>query len=643
MKGIINKKNNLIYYLVIINILTLSISQCNAISNPSEDTSSLIYGFILPTIKFDNKSLENEIFCKIRHVVNDLLREDIPVHWTTTDTILKVSEIDNFDIIYELLFEKSSFVIPFTGNNTIDTKIIAIICDYNQSSEIEEKNSLKIPVYLLREQNCIKSIKLYKVKIIELSEFFTCGGGWYSSVASKCGFLDFVVINNIIKKFDYNNYNLLIWPGYDLYYPSDYSYLESILGVYSFRNRAIRNFVSNGGGFVGSCYGIWMAGRGVKNVFINPIKAIKNSNYPSIGFLSISDIIIDEKEAKCYLSGLDLQQQIIDTDNPVTYGLNSNLTGGFLLGGPKMSYTGENIDIIAYFKNNSYLNNTPSIVSNKFFDGKVVLFSPHPEISDQDISPKFWDGAIEGANNKKLITNAFFYATSKDEMEQVFLESRPISFINEVWNITKDLNNLLNDQTEIFGQIKTNINKSIEDVVNIKNRINLILFKIKDIAKQIADEKGITIEEAKRLVYFGGTIYNLFPLDVIKEYLENTSITIQMIEKIYPILEKDTAFIEEIEKLKSDLSLKISKIKETVSMSLNNIEKMEKIIDIYKNYKFLKNICLKKFKKTSHCIEDQTEIAFHYMPEGFFNTLKFLRHYWYSFETTLSMKYKSFL
>jgi len=81
-KGL-NKK--IICYLVVICFLTISINQNFADSKPPKYPSSLCYGFILPIVIFENKTFENQIFCRIQHLVNDLLREDVPVYWAASN------------------------------------------------------------------------------------------------------------------------------------------------------------------------------------------------------------------------------------------------------------------------------------------------------------------------------------------------------------------------------------------------------------------------------------------------------------------------------------------------------------------------------------------------------------------------------
>jgi len=623
-----NKK--IISLVIVIVFLTIPLNQCFANQVALGDASSLCYGFILPNSRFDNKTIENQHFCRTRHLVNDLLREAVPVYWTTSNITVNISEVTNEDE-FNLLFEKGSFVVPFTGDNTIDSKIIVIICDYNQSSEIEKSNNISTPVYLLKEQLKISVHILSEVKIANFINFLTCGESWFSDIASKCGFLNFDFIKNDDTHKNLNNsaYNLLIWPGYDCYYPSSLSFLEIILDLRTGRNRAIRKFVSNGGGFVGSCYSVYMASRGTRPLPIYPSRKVHIPNLPSIGLLSISDII--SAKGKNIDSGLE--QQIMDTNHPVSFGVDSYLIGGKGTG-PMIVDVGKGVDIIANFKNDDKLNDTPSIVSNKFGDGKVVLFAPHSEIRDPDTGPKFWDRGTAGTyNGKKLISNAFYYSTCPERTEQELSESRPLSFIIDIWNETKDLTSLLNVQVNVFEDVKAGINDSIENVTNLIDNVYSILESI----IQIGIDLNIDSNEIKSNLYYGGTKYLIYCFNLVNRYLENTSATIQTIEKIFPLFEDDISFIEQLEELKNDLTSQNEEIRDILSTCSKKLQKMENLLESYKKYPILRKNMEKVFKKTSHDLEIQTEYIFQHMPGGYFNSLKFLRNYWYYYETSIAL------
>ena len=613
-------------FLVVSCFLTLSVNQCIG-THQQIIEDPLCYSFIVPLLRFDNASLGNQIYCKTRHMINDFLREQIPVYWMSTDLTASVRDITFVEDEKEIFFEKGSFIIQFTGIDSIDGKIIVIICDYNQSSEIEKNIDVKVPVYLLTAQSNIRAYALSEVKIAQYIDFLTCGESWYSLVAYKCGFLDYEFFNNARKKLDNSAYNLLVWPGYDTYYPYSFAVLETIIDLSSGRNTAIRKFVRNGGGFIGSCYAANMAARGIKPFPKYSARKVQNTNSISIGLLSLSDILCGP--GNHITNGLE--QQISDTNHPIAYGLESHLIGGFLLGGPEIVEVGDDVTVIATFKNDTKLDGTPSIVSNPFGDGQVVLFTPHPEVSDPDIALNLWSkGADESYSAKKLIANAFYYSTAQDEKEQEISESRPFSFISDVWNETLDLSGLLNEQEEVFGEIKNSIYESIESIASLTARA----YSIIDLTQQIADE-STDPDEVRESLYLAGSKYLVYCFDLLKEYLENTTMILQKIEKIYPLLKDDSNFIGSIENLKNDLSSKSNELEKLLPKCFVKIQKIEDILKNYQEHKAFKNSREKLLKKTSHDIEIQTKFAFQYMPMGLFESLKFLRHYWYDYETSL--------
>ena len=631
-KHMLTRRSNakIIASLIVICFLTVSLNQYAASSEPLNDPIPLCYGFVLPNAILENKTLENEIFCKIRHLVNDLLREDISVYWTSTDIVANVSDINNSGVEYELSFEKGSFIVAFTGNDAIDSKIITIIVDYNQTNEIEESNS-KTPVYLLKQQLNFIGRGLTNVKIANYINFLTCGESWFSTIGSRCGFLNFDFFRNFEtrRKLKNSNYNLFIWPGFDGYYSSSYSVFEIFLDFPIRRNRAIRDFVYNGGGFVGSCYAGYMAARGIEPFPAYSYETTQNLNLPSIGCLSISDII----SSMGTVTIPNLEQQILDTDHPVVYGVDNYIYGGYFFGGPKIVYTGESVNVIAEFKNDSCFEDTPSIVSNKFGDGKVVIFSPHPEYSDPDTSPKkHQDEKPTGTyNGKKLVSNAFFYATSQEETEHEVSETRSISFILDLWNETRDLSDLLNEPENVFEEIKADIDESIQEVEDLIDRMYSILETI----EQIAEEENIDPAKINEIFYCGQTVYNINSFKLILEHFEKTYNTLQTIEKLYPLLENNDEFIKQLKQLKNDLSCKISKIQRILSTSSKKLDKMENLLDSYGQYNLFRKKWTKTFKKTSHDVEIQTEYVFQLMPGGYFNSLKLLRYYWYDYEVSI--------
>jgi len=187
-----NKK--IICFGIIICFLIPSIINCTAISVPDEDSKS--YGFIVAYTTEGSYPIIDRINCKIRHLINDFLREQIPIYWTTEEINIDIIRMDSDYISQNILFEPGSFIIPFTGNLIDDKKIISIMYDYNQSSEIETFDEINIPIYIISEQINTQAFPLNDVKVAQLYSRVTSGGFIFTEVLSKCGFLNVEIIQD---------------------------------------------------------------------------------------------------------------------------------------------------------------------------------------------------------------------------------------------------------------------------------------------------------------------------------------------------------------------------------------------------------------------------------------------------------------
>ena len=88
----IGLKIRLISILSIFCLLALAINQGIAQQYTKEE--DYCYGFIVSAVKCENITIQDQINCKIRHLINDLLREDIPVYWASSEITTFVKEID---------------------------------------------------------------------------------------------------------------------------------------------------------------------------------------------------------------------------------------------------------------------------------------------------------------------------------------------------------------------------------------------------------------------------------------------------------------------------------------------------------------------------------------------------------------------
>jgi len=642
-RKILNRKT--MSSLIIICFLTISINQCTAHQEPPEPSSC--YGFIVSSVTCENPSVENQINCKIKHMINDLLREHISVYWTSVNITASITEIGNDEVEKEMFFEKGSFVIPFTGNITQDTKLITIICDYNQSSEIEENNIVKVPVYLLIEQLTIQAYPLSEVKIVQYKGMLTNGESFYVEIAGQCGFLtfEFVETKDLAEKLEPTSFNVIMWPGLDLYnhqskfsilpknYRSELSIPYKIISEdlkYKVSN-VIRDFVNNGGGYVGSCYGGFIASCGMMPIPIYLKRRAYNPRLHSVGLLAISDVLTAPAAEKFGT----IQERIVDDTHPVTYGLDTVLFDSYF-GGPKFVHIGENSQVVALFEDASpYLDGTPSWISSTFGNGKVMLFSSHPETIDSDTHPEYFDSGIEKYYaGKKVISNTLYYTTSKEITEPPISHTRNLSFITEILEVTTDVSIDTDTNENIFEGINIKIDETVDKITNLTSEINTI----KGIIQQIADENDIDLneKESEIFLYYSATYFLIYYLDLFTEYLENTTDTLNTLEKIYPLLENNTEFVKQIETLKTDLSTKINETRDTISESLKISEEYKEALLNYQQNQRLPKLHEFKIVKKGHELEKQVAIGFEYAPQAYFNSLKLLRNSWYSYETSIA-------
>jgi len=630
----INKK--ILSSLFFICFLTLSISQITAVSEPVKDP--LCYGFIAPLFTDENEVIENEINSKIRNMVNDLLREQIPVYWTATNITTKVREIDSIVIAENNMFYgKGSFIIPFTGNDTQDVKIIAVIYDYNQSSEIED-NTIKIPVYELMEPLVIKSYHLSEVRIAQVLTPFVSGIKDYIVKAGKCGFLTFEFIEqqDIRKKLDNNAYNVLFWGG-----AAEGKLFSKFLKTFTWDLRykissTIREFVANGGGYVGSCYGAAMASVGILPFPMYLIRRAYNPNLPSLVFLAISDTLAFNMFKTLGV----VEVNLTGIDHPITYGLDTVIRNLHVMG-LRFVHIGKNSEVIARFQNSTtfidgkpcfFVEDTPIWVSSTFGKGKVILFSSHPEMMDEDDRTDYLDVMGEGVGSgKTTISNALFYTTSKGLSDVEISSSRNLSFISDVFDKTSDLTKDLQGKVNLFDDVKSDINETLCSISDLTNKTNHLL----DLIYQIAEKFKVNLSQEYFYLNICIASYIKYDLGLYTGYFNNTIKTLSLLERLYPLLKNDTVFIDQIKNLKTDLSYKINETNEILKKSQKLGDECNNAFMSYKEKDGRSKFQESKLERAVRDFYHQTEKGCLYVPGSFLNSLKILRENWYDYEASI--------
>ena len=183
------------------------------------------------------------------------------------------------------------------------------------------------------------------------------GAVFFEDVAYALELLDIkfkTLIENDIEGGKLGQFDFLIVPGG---YTQQYIPALGEVG-----KEAIRNFVKEGGGYIGICAGTYIA----------PERVEVRGKPQGLGIIDIENI---------RKSGRGMRK-IYLTEHPITQGLGKELEI-YYQNGPEIVAKG-NVEEIAGYKSGRF-----AIVASSFGKGKVVCFSPHPEGSiTQGIKPK---------------------------------------------------------------------------------------------------------------------------------------------------------------------------------------------------------------------------------------------------------------
>lgn len=626
---LLNKKTlqKIFSFLLIILFLTNPLGQCTNSIKESEETTC--YGFIIPLSNNTNYTTKDQTNCKIRHMINDMLREEIPVYWISTNITLKTKKINSSKDSKSINFEKGTFIIPFTGNITKNKKIVTMIYDYNQSSEIEIKSTIPISIYLILEPVTSSVYPLNEPKIALFKNRVTVGESLFLELLSKCGFLNYDIIwsKKINSKLNLDEYNLLIHAGGILdSFPYLFHYIYEDI-VYKEAD-GVRAFVADGGGYIGSCGGLTKASAGglVSEDIPIPIyfkRKVYNPKLRSIGLYAIADILI-RPPVKTLVEN---QVKIVSNSSPVTYGLDK-IVWDLHYGGPEIYKLGEDVEVISRFhETGTRFDNTPSWITSTFDQGKVIIFVNHPEIAGIYTNTEHKSMANSG---KTAISNSIFYATSSDKITYQKNYSQDINFIEDIWNKTKDLTKSENETESVFESIRYSINKTKKYMTYLSSNVSRVISLIRDIGKK----KKVDLTGSKNKYYIGLMysediiLYN----NLLTQYLDKTNSVLDVIEQIYAILKNDTTFIQQFEKFTNNVSKKINKMQEIINESQNMLDDYERKLIKYKKFPF-------RFKLKENILKNKVmDIYLHHfsgfsvLPKNYFNSIKFLRNNWYKYE-----------
>jgi len=612
------------------NLFVVLIAENNDINNSKNE---LCFGYIIPLPSGKDNTYETFQNSKVRFLVNDLLRENIEVFWTIDSLITNVMTL--YKIKSNIKFEKGAFIIPFTGNNSSDQLINSIIIDYNISSEINDDN-LIISSYILLEEINLKVLKLVEPKIAQHFDIPT-RYGWpcYLQIAESGGFLnfDFLIENEVSSELNNNNYNVFMWP----YEPNPARLNEVVISLSKRRDfEIIRSFVSEGGGFIGSCYGALAASSG----FINPLSGLHllQAYNPSIPFLpfsftlSISDTLMMERAEVS--EDLYTSYSIINNNsNPITFGINNTVKEFF--SGPWFIWLGKNTDTICTFNeitldnNNSIpsfiekrVENTPSWAVSEKKKKKMVLFTSHPEFIINIsflFNNRVW--IFDQYYGRRVVFNSLMYSTSEKYGILNIDINYPFSFIDEVKNDTTNIN-ITKSPSEIFKEFKNRLIEYENNLTKLRNQsvIHMNLYS------NYFNESILYPSESRPL------LYTFTFCSILHDYVNKTKDVLDKINNI------NYLFIN----LDYNISKNIINLQKNISEKLNNTFKIfKKSMEISNEITILFQENEKSFFNKPFIIENSRkmitnfEISLKYLPQIYFESLKILNHEWYNFESKL--------
>jgi hypothetical protein len=601
--------------------------------NGKTNNESDLYGFIIPLPQGKDTTFETLEISKVSHLINDLLRVDIEVYQIKKDfkALCKSIKSEKYE---DLLFSKGAFFIPFSGDIFTDALIISIIYDYNESHELNIIDHFKSDFYILIEKLDIECDQLIEPIIVQhFGKSVRYGWPTYLEIADSGGFynFDFLLDNEAFQHLNNNDYNVYIWP----YLPDPATYFEQVKTLFNVKEtNAIRKFVYNGGGFIGTCYGAYAASSGfiIPGIF-NSLRLAYNPSESRIlpgSSLSISDSLMTVN-FRVFKELIQVTHKIVKPEHQLFYGVNGTTSDFFI--SPIFIWTGKNTEILTVFDdfktflgdpiNNSYteriLTGKPGFINSKFGNGEVVLFSSHPDFVN-NITPLFsgdikWEG--DRYYGRRVIFNSFFYATSKKNTKPDFSFVSNETFINLVINKTKDLQ-INNESTNQFNEIINDMDSLFIKFTNLNNTLTRI--------------KGLfTIFLDKSKLFPNNYIFSYSSLltGILNKYINSTRSSLNKLDKLIPMISRyNDSILNDVEMLKTDMKLRIQKANELADNVIIVAQQIEDILES-DNINVIQKIDLLNERRD---LLSNFGIELKYIPQLFFDSEKVMRNFWYNYE-----------
>jgi hypothetical protein len=594
----------------------------------------MVYGFIIPLPSGTDTTFETLLNSRTRVLVNDLLRENITVYWSLEQVKCTVVSIFNMSSCFNFSFSPGTFIIPFLGDTYRDTLISSILFDYCIDAELDTF-SYPLVGYLSLEPLTVKSLELIEPKIAQ--HFGTSiRYGWpaYLQIADAGGFLnfDFLLDGEAETTLQLDTYNVFMWP-YEPRPARVTEALQSLLDKQSFN--VIRRFVTQGGGFIGSCYGAQVASSG----FLSPLSIISLSyayqpekqSFPLSLTTSMSDTIMNMYFP--ILKDLFISTSVItNSSHPLTFGVNKTIKDFF--SGPWFVYLGKNSECVSIFDTITLegsisppiLNKiigTPNWVVSTFGDGKLVLFASHPEFVN-NISLLFESRNWPEDNyyGQRIIQNSLFFVTGKPNRTTLMYFRYPIDKIERVKINTTGLS-IPFSRSEFFDSTIARL------LVYSKN-----LSQLQNLTSQLMRAYSAIFSESIMFQNNSRPLLYAFHISIIiEDYIQRAIQTLYLMGHLTNLEQIDkNEFLNSCAKLNDFIQSSTNRSQEILQNSFTLLHRIDK----YLNQSSLSMSEKLKVIEDSRELITSLESSLKFVPQIYFESLKILRHHWYHYESKIA-------
>jgi len=406
-------KQILVFSITILFLINIPLSEASMSASNSSDEC---FGFIIPVNQYQSNNLQ----INISILINELLGSNIEVFWITNMINVSSKTLDEDSPVENNIFEKGSYIIPFSDDQTVSLMTTNIIFNYYAKDIVASYKLMEsienIEVYQLVEPK----IAVHNGPSVDAYNFANClrKGGFHN--------IDFLTYSEIPDGLNNDDFNVFIWGG-GVASISKHAIKNILNGTHNKAIHSIREFMKEGGGYVGACFGQMMLSKntitpfmkiGVGNIFGRVVQGV-GCNYTTQG---LKELFVYKN---VFPGGVMAFAKIKNFNSPVVYGLQDYIPM-WHYGGPMPKICGDDVDDIAVFHNltdvngdlgtseilqkicNKKIEGRSNIISTKYGKGKAVTYSSHHE------KIRAFNDFPEYSCPIRLVHNSIFYVTSKE-------------------------------------------------------------------------------------------------------------------------------------------------------------------------------------------------------------------------------------